>query len=282
MKPIDSVEPADCYVHAAHLAAVVEQLRHDLGRHADARPAVKVTGASPRECWFAALAVHHKAARLAAEWGADPSTPIEHAPPVDKIMPGHVLQLIDGARRHVDAVHKLACHGHADAAPERISSHTPSDVFGVLATLSRQLDRLLERPTTPGEVYQQVTLALCYAERLCGDHAHAPPAFEAGKLPSDCLDRIHQALDATRALIKKGGHPVIEHGSLAGEPAHVRPSDCYDLATLVLGEVAFLHALAPDANPPAPYEHTGVGHKLPSHVYQLAGALTATIARISK
>jgi hypothetical protein len=282
MKPIDSVEPADCYVHAAHLAAVVDQLRHDLGRHADARTAVKVTGASPRECWFAALAVHHKAARLAAEWGADPSTPIEHAPPVDQIKPGHVLQVIDAAQRHVAAVHKLACHGHEDAAPARESSRTPSDVFGVLATLSRQLDRLLEKPTTPGEVYQQVTLALCYAERLCGDHSHAQPAFEAGKLPSDCLGRLHDALDKTRALVKKGGHPVIEHGSLAGDAGDVRPSDCYDLATLVLGEVAFLHALSPDANPPAPYEHMGVGHKLPSHVYQLAGALTATIARIAR
>jgi hypothetical protein len=280
MSSIDAIEPADCYAAAVHLTAAVEQLRRDLGRPIDPRPAVTVTGASPRECWFAALAVHHKAARLAAEWGADASTPVEHAPPVDKIRPGHVLQVIAAARRHVDAVHRAVCDDHAPSAPAREATRTPSDVFGALATLARQLDRLLETPVTPGEVYQQVTLALCYAERLCGDHHHAMPAHERGKLPADCLGRLHEALDATRALVKKAGHPVLDHGALGGDRAQVRPSDCYDLATLVLGEIAFLHALRPDANPPAPYEHPAAGHKLPSHVYALAGALTATIRKL--
>ncbi|HTJ42847.1 MAG TPA: hypothetical protein VL463_12175 [Kofleriaceae bacterium] len=282
MKSIDAVEPADCYLNAVQLAAAVEQLRRDLGRTTETRPAIKVTGASPRECWFAALAVHHKAARLAEEFGADVSQPVDHAPPVDKIRPGHVNQVIEAAARHVAAVHKSVCDEAAPAAPAREASRTPSDVFGVLATLSRQLDRLLEKPTTPGEVYERVTLALCYAERLCGDHSHAMPAHEHGKIPADCLARLHEALDAARSLIKSKGHPVIEHGTLGGDTAQVRPSDCYDIATLVLGEVAFLHALAHDSNPPAPYEHVGAGHKLPSHVYALAGALTATIGRISR
>lgn len=280
MKSIEAIEPADCYVNAVHLAAAVEQLRRDLGRHPDPRPAVTVSGASPRECWFAALAVHHKTARLAAEWGADPSTPIAHAPPVDQIKPGHVNQIIQAAHAHISAVHARVCDEKAPTAPGREAQRTPSDVFGALSTVSRQLDRLLEKPITPGEVYEQVTLALCYAERLCGSHDHPQPAHEHGKVPADCLARLHEALDAARATVKKGGHPVIEHGGVRADPAQVRPSDCYDLATLVLGEVAFLHALAKDVNPPAPYEHTGAGHKLPSHVYALSQALTETIKRI--
>jgi hypothetical protein len=45
------------------------------------------------------------------------------------------------------------------------------------------------------------------------------------------------------------------------------------MATLVLGEVAFLHAVHENAAAPYPFEGNEPGRKLPSHVWQLAGVL---------
>jgi hypothetical protein len=277
-----AAEPADCLVHARHLGATVERLRVELGRPRDPRPALTVAGASPRECWFAALALHRRAARLAEEHGGDPSAALPHPPPVDQIRPGHVLQVIQAACDHLAEVRRAVGGGETDDGPSRNSASTPSDVLGVLLSAGRQLDRLLARPLSPGDVFEQVALAVAYASRLTGSEPLAAPAFERAKAPSDCYQALAGVFDAARALIRRAGKPVLDAAPPAGEPAQIVPSDCFDLATLVLGELAFLHALAPDANPPAPYELVRAGRKLPAHVFQQVGALRAQVDRLAR
>jgi uncharacterized lipoprotein YmbA len=62
----------------------------------------------------------------------------------------------------------------------------------------------------------------------------------------------------------------------------VLPSDVYDLAALVLGEIVFLHAQKPDSNPPYPFEGGPSGRKLPSHVWQLAGVLEQQLQQLTR
>ena len=59
--------PAHCFVRACQLAAEIELVGREMGRPTEGRMPVTVTGASPRECWFQALAVFRKADRLCAE-----------------------------------------------------------------------------------------------------------------------------------------------------------------------------------------------------------------------
>ncbi|MCE9575066.1 MAG: hypothetical protein K8W52_18085 [Deltaproteobacteria bacterium] len=280
-RSIDAIEPADCHARARVLAADVEGIRHEMGRPAEGRAAVAVTGASPRECYFQALAVFRKADRLCQEIVGDPIASIPHGPPISAIRPGHVLAVIDAALRELAEVRR-ALGLPASAAPARDPAATPSDVFGVLATANRQINLLLERPFRPADCYQQVALAVAYAARLTGGEPPPAPMLERGLRPADCYDRLLVCLEATRAAVRHAGQPVIDHAPARGEPAQVLPSDVYDLASLVLGEVAFLHALRPDPNPPYPFEGNAPGRKLPSHVHQLAGVLHAQLVQLTR
>jgi hypothetical protein len=276
---IESIEPPDCYRRAVQLAADVEEVRREMGRPAEARPPVTVRGASPRECWFQALALFRKTDRLCQEIAGDPVAPVPHAPPIGQIRPGHVLMVIEAAGRELDEVKQSLDIAERHDPPARDASKTPSDVFGVLATANRQINLLLARPFAPADVYQQVSLAVAYTARLIGAEPPAAPAFARGKRPSDCYDRLRSCLELVRARIKAAGQPVIEHAPEPGDSTV--PSDVYDLASLVLGEVAFLHALQPDPNPPYPWEGNAPGRKLPSHVYQLAGVLEQQLRQLA-
>jgi hypothetical protein len=281
-KSIDSVEPADCYQRAAQLAADIELIRHEMGRPTEARPAVTATGVSPRECWFQALSVFRKADRLCQDIARDPTAAIPHAPPLHAIKPGHVLAVIDAAGRELDEVKRALGITERRDPPAREASRTPSDVFAMLATVNRQINLLLERPFTPADVYQHVALAVAYAARLGKQEPPAPPAFVRGKRPADCYDKLSSCLEAARALVRRAGQPVIEKAPAAGGVEAVLPSDVYDLAALVLGEVAYLHALGSDPNPPYPFEGNVPGRKLPAHVWQLSSLLEQQLQHLAR
>jgi len=277
---MSTIEPSDCFVHARHLANEVEAIRHEMGRPTDARQPVSVSGVSPRECWFQALAVFRKCDRLCAEVAGDPRAQVPHAPPIHQIQPGDVIKVIDAAARELAEVKQALGISERRDPPAREATRTPSDVFGALATVNRQINLLLTMPFTPADVYQQLAIAVAYAARLTGKE---PPSsdFVRGKRPADCYERLTSCLEAVRTVLRKRNQPVIDKAPAPGEAREVLPSDVFDLASLVLGEVAFLHALQADSNPPYPFEGNLPGRKLPSHVWQLAGVLEQQLAQLA-
>ncbi len=272
--------PADCFVRATQLASEIELVRREMGRPTESRMPVTVTGASPRECWFQALAVFRKVDRLCAEVAGDPPAAVPHAPPLTDLKPGHVLQVIDAAGREIAEIKRALNIPENVDSPARDVQKTPSDVYGALATLDRQINLLLTQPFTPADVFQQLSLAVAYAGRLGAEPAASP--FVRGKRPADCYDRLTQCLELARALVRKTNHPVIDVAPRAGEPGGVVPSDVYDLASLVLGEVAYLHALKKDVPAPYPFEGNAPGRKLPAHVWQLAGTLEQQLTQLGR
>ena len=275
-----AIEPADCFVRASHLAKEVELIRREMGRPSEARPAVAVTGASPRECWFQALAVFRKADRLCGELAGDPVASVPYAPPIQDIKPGDVLKVIEAAGRELAEVKRARGISETSDPPARDPSKTPSDVFGVLATLDRQINLLLEQAFRPSDCFQQVSLAVAYAARLGAAPGDAP--FVRGKRPADCYERLTACLELTRSLIREAGHPVIDKAPSPGDANTVLPSDVYDLATLVVGELAFLQGVRGNAQAPYPFEGNIPGRKLPSHVWQLAGILEHQLQHLAR
>jgi hypothetical protein len=274
------IQPADCFVRASHLAKEVELIRREMGRPSETRPAVTVSGASPRECWFQALAVFRKSDRLCSEVAGDPVASVPYAPPIDQVVPGDVLKVIEAAGRELAEIKRSLGISESVDPPARDASKTPSDVFGVLATVNRQINLLLARTFQPADCYQQVALAVAYATRLGA--APKDSSFARGKRPADCYERLSGCLESARALVKKAGHAVIDRPAVPGDVNEVLPSDVFDLATLVLGEVAFLHAVRKDAPAPYPFEGNEPGRKLPSHVWQLAGVLEQQLQALAR
>jgi hypothetical protein len=186
-----------------------------------------------------------------------------------------VLQLIDAVLAHVEDVKRHLEIKDKASEPAIESSRQPSDVLVTLVRVNRELSRVLERPFTPSDVYRTVALASAYATRA-GAIAD-PAAFERKKKPADCYAKLEQCLELVGAAIaKRGEHALTERGT----PSDIQPTDVYDLANLVLGEVAFLHTLTAAAQPLHAFEPGGEGHRLPSHVYQLARTLEAQLASL--
>jgi len=273
---IDDIRPHHCYARAQRLLAEVGQIRDELGRSPDRRPAIELTDAQPRECYFEALATWHKVDRLAAEMGVSTARFEHPSPSLTQIVPGHVLQVIDAVLVQIGAIDQRL-QITAGAPEDSVDpGRTPSDVLTTLVSINRDLSRCLERPFAPSDVYRVVSLASSYAARLGGIAPQA--AFVPRRQPAHCYQRLstcHQLV--TEAIVKRG------HGAMSSRavPADVLPGDVYDLACLVLGELTFLHALTGSGSSVHTFEPVSSGYRLPAHVDQLARTLEAQLVAIA-
>jgi hypothetical protein len=267
---IDEVQPAHCYARAQRVLSQLQLVTSEMGRIADARTLPEISGAQPRECYFAALSLWHKTERLASEVGVAVIRSLPRAPAVRDTKPGHVLQLIDGVLSQLEEV---AQHLHVEEKtkePAIEASRTPSDVLGLLIAANRGVSRVLERPFTPSDVFRAVGLASTYATALGGRLVAAP--FERGRKPGDCYVQLERCLTLATGLLAKQD---VAHLTIKGTPSDVLPGDCYDLAMLVAGELAALHAGSASAI--QPFEIGNCTQRLPAHVHQLARILEAQL-----
>lgn len=272
---LEDVQPAHCHARANRLLAEIVAIRDEMGRTEDRRPAPEFSGAQPREVYFEALVAWRKARRLASELGVQASRPAPMTPALRDLRPGHVLQVLDTVLATLDDVRQRL--GIPERAPEPTvePGKQPSDVLMTVIRVNRELSRALERPFTPSDVYRTVSLASTYAARL---GASAPEAaFVRRRRPADCYARLEACLDKVGALVGKRGETTL---AARGAPTEVVPGDVYDLANLVLGELAFLHSLTPNAPVVHAFEPAPSGHHLPAHVDQLARTLEAQLGSL--
>ena len=272
---LEDIKPAHCFARANRLLAELDLVREEMGRGKDTRPAPEVTNAAPREVYFEAIVAWHKVTRLATEVGARVGRPAPAAPALRELRPGHVLQMIDAVQAHADDIKAHLQISERASEPALEASRQPSDVLVTLIRVNRELSRVLERPFAPSDVYRTVALASAYATRLGATGKTAE--FERKRKPADCYAKLEECLELVSAAIQKRGETAL---SERGAPGEINPTDVYDLANLVLGEVAFLHSLTANAQPVHAFEPGGDGHRLPSHVYQLARTLEAQLQSV--
>lgn len=272
---LDAILPAHCHALARRLLAESRAIREEMGRSEDQRPVPEISGAEPREVYFEAWVAWRKAQRLATEVGADAGRPVPAGPSLREVRPGHVYQVLEGVQAQLESIKSRL--GITEKAGEEAveQNRQPSDVLVAVIRVNRDLSRALERPFTPADVYGTVALASAYVARIGGNAAEAP--FERRRQPAHCYERLEACLARAASLIAKRGEKAL---AARGTPPDVVPGDVYDLANLVLGEVAYLHALTPDAQPLHAFEPAVGGHRLPSHVHQLARTLEAQLAAL--
>ena len=265
---IDEIKPANCYARARRLLGEVSLVRDELGRTEDARQVPEIEGAQPRECYFEAIAAWRKAERLADEIGVRTSRAVPATPALRDIKPGHVLQVLDGVMQMIAEVKPHLGIAESVVEPGIEPARQPSDVLATIIRINREMSRCLERPFTPTDVYETVALASAYATQI-GAKAELAP-FERKRKPQNCYEMLASCLAAAaNHVTQKGQHALTKRGM----PSDVLPGDVYDIAILVMGEVAFLHSLTANAASVQPFTPLGRGHRMPSDVYQLARTL---------
>lgn len=275
----DTIEPADVYLRMEVALGEIELIRQEMGRPRDRKPDLDVSGAEPRETYFEVLAFFRKSDRLCFERTGEQAQ-LPHPPHPGEIQPMHVRAVADAAIVRLSQVKAKLGITEKTAEGTRDAKKTPSDVLRAAARGNRQLNLLLEQQFSPSDVYQLMTLAVGYASRISGKSLPLP-AFERRKRPADCYRLIHTCFGKLKTVMSNAGLKTMDLGPPTIPDDDIQPSDVYDLASLLISELAYLHAKTPGVAPPSASDFYEAGGKLPSHVYQYAGLLDAQLAALA-
>jgi len=277
----EDITPAEVFVRVGVMRKELESIRYVMGRPKNSEREISVVGARPREVFFQAITMFRKADRLCFEHVRERVE--EPKPPEGEITPQDVYRVVEAAIDRIRRVKReLGVDTKVEPAPLD-PSKTPSDVFRSAVQANRQLNLLLERQFAPSDVFQQVTVGVGYASRLLESFPNAEvmppePKFEDGKRPADVYRRLVTCFGVIREVAERADIEMLELEIDEEQIADARPSDVYDVASLLISELAYLHARLPDAQPPRPVYY--VGRKFPSHVYQRVGILELQIEQL--
>jgi hypothetical protein len=205
--------------------------------------------------------------------------------PSGDIRPVHVHQVVDAALQRVRLVKKTLGIDEQSRPPPRDPDKTPTDVFRSIVSANRQLNLLRDRPFSPSDVFQEVTIAIGYAARLL---AHFPgatriastPPFEPRKQPADVYRRLVECLGRIRQIAEQSNLKMLTLAISETDRAEATPSDVHDIASLVVSELAYLHAQLPGVLPAREVYYPG--RRFPSQVYQRAGILEGQLLELQR
>ena len=284
-KRLVDIVPPDVYEHVNLVRIELEYLRATMGRPKDETMELPVSDAEPREVFFQALTLYRKADRLCFEQSR--TRVKEPAPPQGKILPGHVYGAVDAALERLRRIKKqLRLDRQFTKNPTDLAK-TPSDVFRSIVQANRQLNLMLEQQFAPGDVFQQVTLAIGYTERLIeqfpGEDSiiPEPPRYEANKMPAHVYRRLLRCFATIRKITEQSGKQVLKLGQLdEAQIERAAPSDVYDVASLVVSELVYIQSELPAAAPPRKVYYPG--QKFPSDVFQRVGILEKQLAQLER
>ncbi|MDH3717314.1 MAG: hypothetical protein OES79_04265 [Planctomycetota bacterium] len=268
----EQIQPADVFVRVTQLREEVEQLRHEMGKPVSAFE-FEVRNAAPREVYFQALTLFRKSDQLAFEQTGDrvdmpkrPSGPLH---------PKDVLAMLTAAQQQIRKVKEKLEIEEPASTPVRDATKTPTNVFRAIVQTNRQLNALLDFPFVPSDVLQQVQRASGLATALSSrfENADFPrdlPDFQRGKRPHDVYRQLLTCLTHIQKIVDTSGLKILDIEISDNTIDQATPSDVYDLASVLVAELAYLRELHPDIEPPPQVLYPG--RKFPSHVHQ-AGRL---------
>jgi len=120
-----------------------------------------------------------------------------------------------------------------------------------------------------------LTLAIGYAARLRarfpGDRIPDAPPLLVGQQPRDVYRRIIDCYFIIRNIAERLGLDILEFDTDRSRSDDPTPSDVYDIASLLVSELAYIYAQLDGSRPPRDVYYPG--RKFPSDVYQRAGIL---------
>ena len=275
-----AVMPAQVYVRVAELRDEIEGIRYEMGRPKALQPEIGIRNATPDLVYFQARTLFLKSDRLAFEQTRTTVDPPRV--PAREPRPADVLMLVDAARERVRAVEADLGLESEGEPPSLDPSKQPSDVFRSIVQANRQLNLLLELRFSPADVYQEVTLAVGYAARLRsrfpGDRIPDEPPRQPGKQPSDVYRVLLECLRRLGAIAEASALPVAHLDVTPEEIEAATPSDVYDIASLVVSELAHLHRRARDLEDPRATYYPG--RVFPSDVHRRALLLGAQLTEL--
>jgi len=270
--------PTDVYQVIKNLEADVELIRLEMGVPSIHKTDIEVSDVQPREVYFQAMTLVEKTNRLLFEQMRERSE-ISLDIPLD-IVPEQVLQLANKALSNVLSV-KTHLNIIESLDPGTDSTQiTPTDVFKLIVKVNRTLNTLLLRRFEPADVYQRVTygISISYEILLASNNQEALGSesdYVRRKTPQDVYRKLLKLYDIVSEIFESLGRHCLTIDQSESQRNDVTPSDVYDLASLLVAELSYLHSEIANTKQPKKSYYPGI--KLPSHVYQRAGRLESQL-----
>ena len=253
-----------------------------------------VAAASPRHVFTQAQVLFRKTHQLAEEVAEGNALSLDEldvdwrrstprpAPDGRETRPRDVLRLVMDSQERIEALLDLLnVNVSLRDPPELDPALRPSDVLEEVLKIKRQLNRMMERKYSMRNVYAQLQAAINYAGDLGGGYP-ALPAPSGAAQPLDVYRRLVASLSLMRDFGARADIQVIDLRSEGEYTAdEVTPSDVYDFATMVVGELRHMaeRRQAPGTVPPRG-EYTMPRTVQPRHVLALIGVLETQLAEL--
>ncbi len=274
--------PTDVYREVQSVANDIEHLRLYMGRPANKQAPIDVSGVAPREVIYQAKTLCVKVNRLGFETIRE--TAEKPVVPDRQITPADVLRMVRFAHGQVRRITEELDLELVPPGPGPTESRTPTDVYKAIVQLNRQINLLLDERFAPSDVYEELSLAIAHAANLrsrwSGERIPPAPDWEFGKRPTDVMRRLAQCSELVRSIAEAKGLQVLQLRLDESSLEAVSPSDVYDVAALLVAELAYLDRTLLDAKTVRKARYPG--RKVPSDVYQRAVSLLQQLEEVSE
>lgn len=275
------IASSDVFTHVALARGDIDLIRLEMGKPKLERPDIQVNFVEPREVFFQALTLFRKTNQLCFELTGKRASMPPH--PSEAIQPRHVLDVVNKTMERIRLIKDELGIAEKNAKPERDPGKTSTDVFRSIVQANRQINIMLARQIAPSDVYQRLTEAISYAAFLLREFPEVkdeiPPAppFERRKTPADVYRRLVECVRIIQQTVQLSGLSILR-ASLE-EEANVVPGDVYNIASLIVSELAYLNKVIGNRQPVQSFYP---GRKFPSQVYQQAGILKNQLWELMK
>jgi len=190
------------------------------------------------------------------------------------IRPYHVWNMVNKALQRIQIVKQKL------GIPEQSKEVTapdytrPDQVFAAVNYANRQINNLLHKRFAPSDVFQQVTIATNVMAQLLAtfDGVERIPEHDEivrRKTPTEVYVRLMECFEVLREITILSGGQILEF-TKHDDRTRI-PSDVYDLTSLLVADIEYLHAQKASVKTAANVFFPG--DKIPSHVFQRASIL---------
>lgn len=274
--PSQEILPANVLSRVELLRKDLDDIRFEMGRPKPIKIDMMVLNAAPHEVFFQARSLYRKADQLVVEVVGGGPIPLGVSTP-QHIQPLHVLNVVNAALERLQVLKKNGIGiTSMNSEPLPNPSVTPSEVFFSIGLANQQLNILLNQHFTPADVSRQVRLAILYTQRLLqqfpqADHNFLIPELDRGRRPGQVFIRLLDCHEVLAQIAQHSQLNILELGLKNRDSTFIHPNEVYDIASLVVSELAYLYSKGPQIDPPQKPAPPGL--TLPSHVYQQVGNL---------
>ncbi len=281
-EPTEGATSAETFVLVAQIRAELELLREEMGKPEDSQQIISVQNAAPREVYYQAITLFEKANQLSFEQVRERSPSL--VLPEGGIQSSHVKDVVEKTLSRLRAVKSQLDISTVIKSIPLKAGQTPTHIYIAIEQANRQLNVLLDQRFAPKDVYQQVSLAIGYTARILvnfptSTRIPSDEPLQHGKIPAEVLRRLVSCYSQIRSIFEHYNLDMLSLNVNKVGLALIAPSDVYDMASLLVSELAYLHTQFPEAIPPrAVYDP---GRKFPSHVYQRVGILEKQLGVIA-